>query len=132
MRKLSPFALSVLLGMLLAPVILYAQGADPLAPPDFRAVGVNAIAALTPVLGVVVLWGLKLAWSKIPASILVFAAPVLGIVVNYVVSYLAGHVPSDPLAAAALGALAVYLREFATTIQTKGLSGPITPTRFGF
>lgn len=131
MRKVMPFLLSVVLGLLLAPVILLAQ-TDPLAPPDLKAVGANAIAALTPVLGVVVLWGLKVAWSKVPASIVLFAAPVVGMLLNYGLSYLSGHVPVDPLAAAALGMLSTYLREWGSTLASKGLSGPITPTKFTF
>ena len=132
MRKLLSLAISVMLGLLLVPALLLAQGVDPLAPPDFKSLGAQAILALTPVLGVVILWGLKVAWSKIPASIVLFAAPVLGIVVNYGIAYLTGHVPADPVAAAALGALAVYLREFASTLATKGITGAITPTKLTF
>lgn len=132
MRKVMPFLLSVVLGLLLTPVILLAQTADPLAPPDLKAVGANAIAALTPVLGVVVLWALKVAWSKVPASIVLFAAPVVGILLNYGLSYLAGHAPGDPLAAAALGMLAVYLREFGSTLATKGFAGGVSITKAMF
>lgn len=132
MKKLLSLTFSIVMGLLLVPALLLAQGADPLTPPDFKAVGANAIAALTPVLGVVVLWGLKVAWSKVPASIVLFAAPVVGMLLNYGLSYLAGHPAGDPLAAAALGMLAVYLREFGSTLASKGLAGPITPTKFTF
>ncbi len=132
MRKSLSFVISVMLGLLLVPALLLAQGADPLVPPDFKALGTSAILALTPVLGVLILWGVKLAWSKVPASVLLFAAPVLGIVVNYGLAYLASHVPGDPLLAAVFGALAVYLHEIGTTLSSKGVSGGVTITKAMF
>jgi hypothetical protein len=124
MRRRIEF-LTFVLALLFAPVWLLAQDAAP----DFKQVGVNAIAALTPVLAVVVLWGLKLAWSKIPASIVLFAAPVVGIGINYAIAWITGHPASDPIVAAALGAVATYLREFASTLASKGLIGSVSVTK---
>ena len=95
---------------------------------NWEDLGVQAIVALTPVLTFVIVWLLKMAWSKIPASIVLFAAPVVGILVNFALSYLAGHQPSSLLLAALLGVLATSLREWLTTFQAKGLTGSVSET----
>jgi membrane-associated phospholipid phosphatase len=128
MRKL--VVQTLMLVLFFASVVVAQVAPEP--APDIKAVGVAAITGLTPVLSVLVLWALKVAWSKIPASIVLFAAPVVGMLINYATSYLTGHVPTDPLAAAALGALAVYLREFGSTLAAKGFAGAITPTKLSF
>lgn len=99
---------------------------------DWKDVGVQAITAITPVATLVLLWAVKLLWEKIPASVVLFAAPVVGLLVNFGVSYLSGHQSADPVVAAALGALAVFLRELGSTLATKGVSGSVTPTKLGF
>lgn len=96
---------------------------------DWNDVAVQFVVAVTPVLTMVALWGLKLAWSKIPASIVLFAAPVAGIVLNFALNYLLGHPPASPVVAALLGALAVVIREFISTLSTKGLSGSVSVTK---
>jgi hypothetical protein len=116
------------LALLCAPVILLAQE-EPVAAPNFVEVGVNAIAALTPVLSVAVLWVLKLAWSKVPASLVLFAAPVVGMLIEFGLSYLAGHPPTNVLVGALAGSLGVYLREFASTLVSKGFGGSVTITK---
>lgn len=113
---------------LAAPVYLWAQETDP-STPDLTKIVVSAIAALTPVLSVAVLWALKLAWSKIPASLILFLAPLLGMAINFGTGWVEGHPVASPIAAAALGALAVYLREFASTVLSKGFLGPVTVTK---
>jgi len=120
-------SLTFLLALLFAPLYLFAQ--EVLTPPNPVEVGTNAIVALTPVLSVVVLWVLKLAWSKVPASIVLFAAPVVGMLIEFGLSYVGGHPSANPLVAAALGALSVYLREFASTVASKGFTGPVTVTK---
>lgn len=125
MRKLLLLAVAVL--VTLAPVAVFAQVENP--PPDYRRLIVDLISAVTPVLTVVVVWAFKLAWSKLPASVVVFAAPVLGIVLNYLAAWIVGQTPSDPIVAALLGAAGVYLRELLTTLGSKGLSGSVTVTR---
>jgi hypothetical protein len=95
---------------------------------NWEDIGLQAITALTPVLTFVIVWLLKMAWSKIPASIVLFAAPVVGILVNFALSYLAGHQPSSLLLAALLGVLATSLREWLTTFQSKGLTGAVSQT----
>lgn len=96
---------------------------------DWEKVGVDAIVALTPVATFVLVWLLKLAWSKVPASIVLFAAPVVGVLVNFGLSYLVGHPPSSLLVAALLGIVATSLREWLSTFQEKGLAGPISQTK---
>lgn len=125
MRKLLLLAVAVL--VTLAPVAVFAQVENP--PPDYRRLIVDLISAVTPVLTVVVVWAFKLAWAKLPASVVVFAAPVLGIVLNYLAAWIVGQTPSDPIVAALLGAAGVYLRELLTTLGSKGLSGSVTVTR---
>lgn len=96
---------------------------------DWQAVGVDAITALTSVVVMVGVWALKLAWSKIPASAVLFATPVLGIAVNYGLSYLSAHPPQGVLVAALSGLFATVIREWWSTLATKGLSGPTTATK---
>jgi hypothetical protein len=101
--------------------------------PDLAAVGVAAIAALTPVLSGLVLWYAKILWSKVPASIVLLAAPLMGVAVNYLLSWLSGHSGDfSPLAAAALGMLATWLREFISTVASKGLNGSVSVTKAMF
>lgn len=99
---------------------------------DWTQIGANAIIAVTPVVSLALVWLLKSVWSKIPASIVLFAAPVAGIVVNFVINYITGMVPSSLLVAAVLGLLATTLREWITTLNSKGLDGPTTPTKLNF
>lgn len=100
---------------------------------DWTNVGVQLIVAVTPVATLVILWLLKMAWAKIPASFVLFLTPVVGIVVNFGLSWYSGHEGSfSPLVAAALGMLATVLREWITTLQTKGISGVTTPTKASF
>jgi hypothetical protein len=96
---------------------------------DWTLVGVNAITALTSVVVMVGVWALKLAWDKIPASVVLFVTPVLGIAVNFGLSYLASHPPQSVLVAAAAGLFATVLREWWSTLATKGLSGPVSVTK---
>lgn len=96
---------------------------------DWMNVAVMAITALTPVLSFVAVWALKLAYSKIPAAWLFVAAPLAGTVVNYGLKWISGHTDSyNAVIAALLGLLAVVLREFITTVQTKGFLGPVSTT----
>jgi hypothetical protein len=95
--------------------------------PDPVAAGSAAILALGSIATAFVVWGVKLLLSKIPANVVLFAVPVLGIGVNYGVAWLVGHPPADPLLAALASTAATWLREVATTLP-KGLS-PVTPTK---
>lgn len=100
---------------------------------DWSAVAVQAVTALTPVLVLVLLWGAKLVWSKVPASLVLIAAPILGMLINFGAGWLTGHQGDfSPLVAAILGALATFLRELGTTIQTKGMNGPVSVTKIMF
>lgn len=100
---------------------------------NWNNVAVQAITALTPVLVLVLVWALKLAWSKIPATAIFFVAPLIGLAVNFALSWIAGHQAEfSPLVAAVLGSLATVLREFITTVQTKGINGPVSETRIMF
>jgi hypothetical protein len=95
---------------------------------DWMNVAVLAIGALTSVLTMAAVWALKLAWSKIPASWLFVVTPVVGIVLNYALSYMGNVIPANPLIGALLGLAAVVIREFMTTLQAKGLFGPVSKT----
>lgn len=101
--------------------------ADPGPMPDVKAAGVEAILALGAIATAFVVWGAKILMSKIPANVVLFAVPVLGIVVNYGVAWLLGHPPADPMLAALASTAATWLREVATTLP-KGLA-PVTPTK---
>ena len=96
---------------------------------DWTSVAVDLILAVTPVLTMVLLWGLKVAWSKVPGSAVVFLAPVLGIVINFALNWYQGHPVANPVIAAAAGMLAIALREFISTLSTKGVSGSVTITK---
>jgi hypothetical protein len=122
--------LTFMLTLLFAPVYLYAQTGDPM--PDVKAAGAQAILALIPVTTLFVVWGGKLAFSKIPAAAVIFAVPVIGIVLNYAIAWLTGHPPADPILAAVFSAVATYARELVTTLGTKGMSEPVTITKFSF
>jgi len=128
MRKLLLFTYAIAFALLLVPSLLFAQDARP----DLNAVAVDAINALVAPTTLLVLWALKAAWSKIPASIVIFAAPVVGMGINYALSYLAGHPPASPVIGALLGMVATYAREFGTTLASKGLTGPVTLTKLNF
>lgn len=100
---------------------------------DWNNVAVQAITALTPVLVLVLVWALKLAWSKIPATAIFVVAPILGLMVNFALSWIAGHQSEfSPVMAAALGSLATVLREFLTTVGTKGVNGAVSETKIMF
>jgi len=99
------------------------------AKPDFTQLGVDAITALTPIATVLVLWAFKSVWQKVPASIIVFAAPVLGILLNYAISLVTGLTADSVIVAALLGAVGTWLREIVSTIQAKGFGGAVTPTK---
>jgi len=109
-------------------ITLLAQVAPP-GPIDWVQVGSQALAALTPILVFLFVWVFKSLWSQIPASVVVFSTPILGYIVDYVLSYITGLAPASPLVAAALGLLAIALREILTTLQTKGFSAPVTITK---
>jgi hypothetical protein len=96
---------------------------------DWMNVAVLAIGALTSVLTMVAVWALKLAWSKIPASWLFIVSPLVGMLLNYLLSLIAAAVPANPVIGAFLGLAAVIIREFLTTLQTKGLFGSVSQTK---
>lgn len=96
---------------------------------DWTNVAVTAIAALTPVLTMVAVWALKAAYSKIPAAWIFIVSPIIGIGINFAISWLSSQVPSSAVVAAVLGLLAVVLREFLSTLQAKGVTGQVTPTK---
>lgn len=128
-------AVLAIVTVLAVPVAAIAQAAaDPtapaaLAPIDWTKMAVDAIAGLTTVLVFLGVWGFKALWSKIPASIVLFATPVFGIVGNYALNYLTGHTLPNPILGALAGVGAIALREILTTLATKGLSGSVTTTR---
>lgn len=105
--------------LLFAPVWLLAQNAEPM--PDPKAAGAQAILAVGAIATAFVVWGFKLLISKLPANVILFAVPVLGIAINYAVAYLAGHPPADPMLAALSATAATWLRELVTTLP-KGLA----------
>lgn len=106
---------------LLLPALALAQTAEPSI--DWKDVGAKAILGLTSVVTLLAVQGLKAAWAKIPAASVFIVAPVFGILVDFGINYLSGHVPSDPLLAAVFGLLAIVLNEAKTTVQAKGVLG---------
>lgn len=122
--------LTLLLALFVSAVYVAAQ--EPTPPPNLVDVGAKAIVALTPILSVLVLWGLKALWAQVPASLILFAAPVVGWGIDFFLSWLTDHPSSNPLVSAGLGALAVYLREFAATVLSKGFTGPVAATKAMF
>jgi hypothetical protein len=102
MQKLKLFVLALLaLGL---PVIVLAQDQAP--TPD--SVGAAAIAALVPVVVMVLVWGVRLVVPKIPPILLPIIATGFGALSSFIAT-----VPVDGslLKGAALGALAVFVRE---------------------
>ena len=122
--------LSFVLTALFAPLYLFAQTGDPM--PDVKAVGAQAILALIPVTTLFVVWGGKLLFSKIPASVVIFAVPVVGMGLNYAIAWLIGHPPADPILAAVFAAVATWARELVTTVAVKGATGPVSVTKLSF
>jgi hypothetical protein len=98
-------------------------------PVDWVDIGSQVIAAVTPVAVFLAVWGFKFLWSKVPASVIVFSAPILGYLLNYALSYVSGLAPASPLIALLLGALAIALREIITTLGAKGLTDPVSRTK---
>ena len=96
---------------------------------DWTQVAVDLVLAVTPVVTFVLLWALKNAWAKVPASVVLFLSPVLGIAVNFALNWYSGHPLSSPIGAAVAGLLAVVLREFISSLSTKGISGSVTVTK---
>jgi hypothetical protein len=99
---------------------------------DWTKMAVDAIAGLTSVLVFLGVWAFKAAWTKIPASVVLFATPIAGVVFNYALNYLTGHTLPNPILAALAGVAAISLREILTTLVTKGVSGVVTPTKLSF
>lgn len=115
-----------ILAFVLAAVTVYAQELE---KPDLAASVQAGIVALTPIATMLLVWGLKAAWSKMPASVVFIATPVLGGVVNYGLLWLDGNAAAfSPIVGALLGWLAVSLREFLSTLTTKGLKGAVSVT----
>jgi len=119
--------LVVLCAVLLAvPLVALAALQEPL--PDTVTTLATAITVLTPVLTGFALWGLKWVWNRVPAAAVLALAPFIGIAVDLGFNWVAGHPPANPVMGALLGALATYLREFVTTLDTKGITGRVTKT----
>lgn len=86
---------------------------------DWTLLGSQAILALVPVVTMVVVWGVRLLIPKIPRVALPILAASLPFALTFLVNYIGGHTFS-PLAMAALGALATWLREIISTVQQHG------------
>lgn len=122
--------LLLLVLLVLTPVtILLAQTAsEPM--PDPKAAAAEAILAVGSIATMFVIWGAKRLIAKLPANVILFAVPVIGIGINYLLTWLAGHPPADPVMAALTATAATWLRELTTTLP-KGLAA-FTPTKGSF
>lgn len=103
--------------------LAFAQ-AEPM--PDVKAAGAELILAAGAIATAFIVWGAKLLINKIPANLVLFAVPVLGVGINYGIAWLVGHPPADPLLAALTATAATWLREIATTLP-KGMA-PVSKT----
>lgn len=134
-RRLLSFlgVLAVAAALVAVPTLALAQAATAPAEAapviDWTKMAVDSIAGLTSVLVFLVVWAFKTAWSKIPASIVLFATPVAGILLNYGLNYLTGHTLPNPILASLSGVAAIAVREVITTLATKGVTGSVTQTR---
>lgn len=81
---------------------------------------VQLIAALTPLVTVLVVWGVRKVVPSIPRVALPVVALVLPLTVTWLTNYLSGHPTLDPITAALLGAAAVWLREVVNTLKEHG------------
>ena len=87
----------------------------------------NIVTWLTPVLVPLVLAGLKLVAPKLPTWVIPIAAPVLGMLIDFVNSLATSHA-SNLLVAAALGLAGVGLREVKENLSPAGNGGwPTVP-----
>ena len=88
-------------------------------PFDWAALAVNLFTVITPVLATVFVWLGNLATDKIPRILLPVSVVAVASVLDWLNAYVAGHT-FNPLWAAALGAAAVWLREFVDTASQHG------------
>jgi len=121
-----------LLAAIIVPVAVFAQDAAPAVTDavDWKAVAQGALMGLTGTITFLFLWALKFVRSKIPATVLLYASPVIGLAANFGIEWFAGHQAGLPWYLAMLGgALAPALREFISTPMSKGLTGTVSATK---
>ena len=86
---------------------------------DWKALGLQALSALVPIVTVVVVYYVKLLVPKIPRVALPIVAALLPMGVAFFTNYIAGHT-FDPFVALLLGAAATWLREVVNTLNEHG------------
>lgn len=121
--------LAVAAALVAAPTLALAQAAAGVAAPapiDWKDAAAKAILGLSTVVTYLAVSLLKRAWEKVPAASVFIVAPVLGIGIDFAITYLTGHPSADPVLAAVFGLLSIVLHEAKTTVQDKGVSGPFT------
>ena len=96
---------------------------------NIELVAVDAIKALIPVIGVVLVFFVKKLWKKVPRVALPVIAMALGMVTDWLIAFLAGGT-FTPIVGAILGGCTVWLREIIDTAQKHGMQ-PIDPTGGG-
>jgi hypothetical protein len=96
---------------------------------NIELVAVDAIKALIPVIGVVLVFFVKKGIKKIPRAFLPIIASGLGFGLDYFLAWLTGGT-FTPIVGAILGGLSVWLREIIDTIQKHGLQ-PVDPNGGG-
>jgi hypothetical protein len=87
--------------------------------PDWTAVVVALIAALQAAMITVVVWATKKVLPKIPRAGLPLLAVAIGVGIDTLAALFTGGT-LNPVAGAALGTLAVWLREVKSTVQQHG------------
>ena len=116
-----------LTGFLFATLAFAQEVAAPAAAALDGITSANVVTWLTPVLVPLLLAGVKLVLPKLPTWVIPIAAPVIGVLIDFVNSLATAH-SSNFLVAAALGLAGVGLREVKENLKPAANGGwPATP-----
>lgn len=88
---------------------------------DMEQLAAQAITALIPVVGAVLVYLVRQVLPKLPRVSIPIIAMVLGIALDYLIAYASGGT-FNPVVGAVLGAASVWLREVISTFNEHGLN----------